>query len=150
MTKKYTIHIKYSDPQFKLKKAYPYDSGYDLKANIDNPITLEKGERATIKTGIFLQLPNKIEAQIRPRSGLASNLGLTVLNSPGTIDSNYRGEIKVILINLGSENITINKLGKIAQIVFQEKTYIVLEIADFISDNTTRGLKELGSSDTNH
>ncbi len=92
-------------------------SGLDLKAILDEKIILKPMQRVLIATGLAVEIPSNYEIQIRPRSGLALKYGITVLNSPGTIDSDYRGEIKVILINLGSENFTINDGDKIAQMI---------------------------------
>jgi dUTP pyrophosphatase len=93
-------------------------AGADLCANVDEVVILSSGSQTLIPTGIFLEIPEGYEAQIRPRSGLALKHGITVLNSPGTIDSDYRGEIKVILINLGKEDFKIEKGMRIAQMVF--------------------------------
>ena len=92
-------------------------AGMDLRANLDSPIVLKSLERTLVPTGLFLELPVGSEAQIRPRSGLAFKNGLTVLNSPGTIDADYRGEVKVILVNLSKEDFTINDGERIAQMV---------------------------------
>ena len=92
-------------------------AGMDLKANIDEPFVLGPRERQMVPTGIFIQLPKGTEAQVRPRSGLAAKNGITVLNSPGTIDSDYTGEIKVILINLSNEKFVVNPGDRIAQMV---------------------------------
>lgn len=92
-------------------------AGMDLRANIDAPIVLKSLERTLVATGLFIELPVGYEAQIRPRSGLAFKNGLTVLNSPGTIDADYRGEIKVILVNLSKEDFTINDGERVAQMV---------------------------------
>ena len=92
-------------------------AGMDLKANIDEPVILGPLERALIPTGLFIELPQGYEAQVRPRSGLAIKRGLTMLNSPGTIDSNYRGEIKCIVVNLSNELQTIDPGERIAQLV---------------------------------
>lgn len=92
-------------------------AGMDLRANLDNPLVLKPLERVIVPTGLFMELPIGFEAQIRPRSGLALKNGITVLNSPGTIDADYRGEIKVILINLSADNFTINDGERIAQMV---------------------------------
>lgn len=92
-------------------------AGMDLRANLDHPVVLKSLERSLIPTGLFIELPVGYEAQIRPRSGLAAKNGLTVLNSPGTIDADYRGEIKVILVNLSKEDFTINDGERIAQMV---------------------------------
>jgi dUTP pyrophosphatase len=98
--------------------ASEHASGADLMADIPGPMTLQPLERACIPTGVFLEIPSGYEGQIRPRSGLALKYGITVLNSPGTIDSDYRGEVKVILVNLGNEPFVINSGDRIAQIVF--------------------------------
>jgi dUTP pyrophosphatase len=95
-------------------------SGLDLRAFIDRPIELNSLERSLVPTGLFLEIPFGYEGQVRSRSGLAIKQGLVCLNSPGTIDADYRGEIKVILINLSNEKITINNGDRIAQIVFQK------------------------------
>ena len=92
-------------------------AGMDLRASIENAVELLPMQRALIGTGLFLELPVGYEAQIRPRSGLAAKFGITVLNSPGTIDADYRGEIKVILINLGTETFVINSGERIAQMI---------------------------------
>jgi len=92
-------------------------AGVDLKANLDEPIILKSLERSLIPTGLFMELPVGFEAQVRPRSGLAIKKGITVLNSPGTIDADYRGEIKVILVNLSQEDFTINDGDRIAQMI---------------------------------
>jgi len=97
----------------------PGASGLDLVAAVPEEVRLEPGERRLIPTGLFLEIPPGYEAQVRPRSGLALRHGLTVANSPGTIDSDYRGEVGVILINLGSEPVTITRGMRIAQMVFQ-------------------------------
>lgn len=92
-------------------------SGMDLRANVEEPVILMMGERKLIPTGIYIQLPEGYEAQVRPRSGLALKSGVTVCNAPGTVDSDYTGEIGVILINLGHEPFTIHKGDRIAQLV---------------------------------
>lgn len=92
-------------------------AGMDLRANISGPVTLQTLERALIPTGLFIELPEGFEAQVRPRSGLAARKGITVLNSPGTIDADYRGEIGVILVNLSNESFTVNPGERVAQIV---------------------------------
>ena len=94
-------------------------SGMDVRANLENEVIIKPFERVLIPTGLFLELPNGYEAQIRPRSGLAIKQGITCLNTPGTIDADYRGEIKVILINLSSENQSIQNGDRIAQMVIQ-------------------------------
>jgi len=95
-------------------------SGMDIRASMDLPQTLQPLERVLIPTGLFIELPNGYEAQVRPRSGLAVKQGITVLNSPGTVDADYRGEIKVILINLSSEEQVIQPGDRIAQLVIQQ------------------------------
>jgi len=92
-------------------------AGMDLRANIDEDIVMNPGERSLVKTGLFLEIPIGFEAQIRPRSGLAINKGITVLNSPGTIDSDYRGEVCIILINLSKENFVIKDGERICQMI---------------------------------
>jgi len=109
-------------------------SGMDLRANLLEPLTLAPLERMMIPTGIFLEIPQGYEAQVRPRSGLAIKQGLTCLNSPGTIDADYRGELKVILINLSAENQVISHGDRIAQMVFQKIEIVELESTDQISE----------------
>ncbi len=94
-----------------------HSAGMDIRANLDEPVTLLPMERAMIPTGLFIELPEGFEAQIRPRSGLAAKSGITVLNSPGTIDADYRGEIKIILINLSEQRFVINHGDRIAQMI---------------------------------
>lgn len=122
-------------------------SGVDLRANIDAPITMAPFERVLIKTGIYLELPVGYEAQIRPRSGLALKKGLTVLNTPGTIDSDYRGEVGVILINLSSSPVTVEPGERICQMVFAS-----YEQVSFVStssvDQTERGEGGFGHTGT--
>ena len=97
--------------------ATDHSAGLDLRANLDAPIVLAPGQRALIPTGLYLELPEGTEAQVRPRSGLAFKHGVTVLNSPGTIDADYRGEVGVLLINHGQEPFTVNDGERIAQLV---------------------------------
>ena len=92
-------------------------AGFDVRANLDVPMVLKPMERALVPTGLFIELPVGHEAQVRPRSGLAFKNGITVLNSPGTIDADYRGEVKVLLINLSKEDFTINDGERIAQVI---------------------------------
>ena len=99
-------------------------SGMDLRACLAEPVTLKPFERALISTGIRICIPEGFEAEVRPRSGLAINAGVTVLNSPGTIDADYRGEVKVALINLGSEPFTVSSGDRIAQMVFHKTARI--------------------------
>lgn len=109
-------------------------SGMDLRANLSEPLTLAPLERMMVPTGIFLEIPHGYEAQVRPRSGLAIKQGLTCLNSPGTIDADYRGELKVILINLSAEHQVISHGDRIAQMVFQKIEIVELESTDQISE----------------
>ncbi|OBZ18331.1 deoxyuridine 5'-triphosphate nucleotidohydrolase [Bacillus sp. FJAT-27264] len=113
-------------------------SGYDLYAAVDSDIVLEPGARALIPTGISLAMPDGLEAQIRPRSGLALKHGITCLNTPGTIDADYRGEIKVLLINLGQEPFAIARNERIAQMVFQAVPAVTLVEVEELSA-TVRG-----------
>lgn len=119
--------------------------GLDLYAAIENPITLKTLERITLPTGICIELPRGYEAQIRPRSGLASKYGITLLNSPGTIDWDYRGEIKIILVNLSTEEFTIRRGDRIAQMVINKIETPVIEIVEEISE-TERGISGFGST----
>lgn len=120
-------------------------SGVDLKAVIDTPVTLEPLERRIIHTGLKIALPEGYEAQIRPRSGLAARYGITVLNSPGTIDADYRGEIGVILINLSNTSFTIQPGDRIAQLVIAKFEQIDWLQMDELSD-TKRGEGGFGST----
>lgn len=113
-------------------------SGMDIRANIQQPITLQPLERALIPTGLFVEIPVGYEAQIRPRSGLAIQQGITCLNTPGTIDADYRGEIKVILINLSNEKVNIEHGERIAQMVFTKVEQVQL-IAVTTINKTERG-----------
>lgn len=113
-------------------------SGLDLRANLDEPVILKPMQRAIVPTGLFLEIPLGLEAQIRPRSGLAAKQGITCLNTPGTIDSDYRGEVKVILINLDTTEHTILHGDRIAQMVFQPVTLVNWLPAEMLSD-TARG-----------
>ena len=99
------------------KYATAYSAGMDLRANLQEPVTLKPLERALIPTGLFIELPTGYEAQIRPRSGLAVKHGISVLNSPGTIDADYRGEIRVVLVNLSNEDFIINHGERICQMI---------------------------------
>ena len=118
-------------------------AGMDLRANIDEPITIQPKQRVLIPTGLFIALPEGYEAQIRPRSGLAAKHGITVLNSPGTIDADYRGEIKVLLINHSEEPFEIKDSERIAQMVIAAYTRVEWEETDEL-DETTRGAGGFG------
>lgn len=113
-------------------------SGFDLYAAVENELIMEPGARVLVPTGFAIAMPAGLEAQIRPRSGLAFKHGITCLNTPGTIDADYRGEIKVLLINLGNEPFTITRNERIAQMVFQEVPEVQLEQVDKLAD-TVRG-----------
>ncbi len=118
-------------------------SGMDIRAFLTSPITMAPMERVLIPTGLFLALPENWEAQIRPRSGLAIKQGLTCLNTPGTIDADYRGELKVILINLSNEPQLITDGDRIAQIVFQKVEKVILEKVETL-EATERGAGGFG------
>jgi len=120
-------------------------AGMDLKANIDTPIVLKPLERAIVKTGLFIALPQGFEAQVRPRSGLAAKKGITVLNSPGTVDADYRGEIGVILVNLSNEDFIINDGERIAQLVIAKHERISWQEVKIL-DETQRGSGGFGST----
>lgn len=124
-----------------------YSAGLDLRANIDSSIMLKPLERKLISTGLFLEIPEGYEAQIRPRSGLALKKGLTVLNSPGTIDADYRGEIGVILINLSNDNVTIDDGERICQMVFAKYEQVILKNVDIIAESE-RGAGGFGHTGT--
>ena len=123
--------------------ATPLSAGMDLRANLDAPITLEPMERVLVPTGLFMALPEGYEAQMRPRSGLAIKKGVTVLNSPGTVDADYRGEVCVILVNLSKEAFVINDGERIAQMVIarhEQPRLVEVEVLD----ETERGAGGFG------
>lgn len=134
---------KHANPEY----ATPFSAGLDLRANINNSIVLKPLERKLIGTGFFLEIPVGFEGQVRPRSGLALKKGLTILNSPGTIDSDYRGEIGVILINLSSEEVIIEDGERICQIVFAKHEQVQLINSIGISE-TKRGDGGFGHTGT--
>jgi dUTP pyrophosphatase len=120
-------------------------AGMDLRANLDEPVVLSPLGRAVIKTGLFIELPIGYEAQVRPRSGLAAKKGITVLNSPGTVDADYRGEIGVILINLSGEAFTVENGERIAQLIIAKHERAEwLEVEELTE--TTRGAGGFGST----
>lgn len=123
--------------------ATPYSAGVDLRANIGQPLLLKPLERILVPTGLFIELPQGYEAQIRPRSGLAFKHGITVLNSPGTIDADYRGEIGVILVNLSNEDFTINDGERICQMVIAAHAQVDWEETSAINE-TERGAGGFG------
>ncbi len=120
-------------------------AGADLAAALETPLTLEPGARALVPTGLCVELPDGFEMQIRPRSGLAARHGVTVLNSPGTVDSDYRGEVKVLLINLGAEAVTISSGERIAQAVIAPVVRGDFVLADGLS-GSARGTGGFGST----
>lgn len=123
----------------------PLSAGMDLRANIEQTITIKPLERVVVKIGLMIALPSGYEAQIRPRSGLAAKKGITVLNSPGTIDADYRGEIGVILINLSTEDFLINDGDRIAQMVVAKYERVDFEHVEELNE-TTRGVGGFGST----
>lgn len=120
-------------------------AGLDLRANLDEPITMGSLEKAVVPTGLFIELPIGFEAQVRPRSGLAFKHGITVLNSPGTIDADYRGEIKVILVNLSKEDFVIENGERIAQMVIAAHEQAEWEEVETLNE-TERGAGGFGST----
>ena len=122
-----------------------FSAGMDLRANLEESIVLKPSQRLVVKTGLFISLQQGYEAQIRPRSGLALKKGVTVLNSPGTIDADYRGEIGVILINLSDSDFEINTGDRIAQMIIAKHETIEWEAADKL-DESVRGDKGFGST----
>jgi len=140
MEKKEKITVKIINRSENNLPAYStsMSAGMDIRADIKNDLVMKPMERAVIPTGLFIELPDGYEAQIRPRSGLAAEKGITVLNSPGTIDSDYRGEIKVILINLSDKEFIIKSGDRIAQMVIAKYQQIEWELTEIIN-NTERG-----------
>ena len=126
----------------------PLSAGMDLRAHIEAPITLKTLDRKIIPTGLSIALPEGYEAQVRPRSGLAAKHGITVLNAPGTIDSDYRGDIGVILVNLSQEEYTIVPQDRIAQLVIAECTRVKWQIVEALPDSE-RGSGGFGSTGKN-
>lgn len=136
-------HSKHEIPAYSTMFA----AGMDLYANITEPVILKPLERALIGTGLFIELPNGFEAQIRPRSGLALKKGITVMNSPGTIDSDYRGEIGVILVNLSNENFVVNDGERICQMVVTRHESVEWEVCNTLnaSDRGVGGFGHTGN-----
>ena len=132
---------KHATPSYETEGA----AGMDLRANINASILLKPLERAIIKTGLFIALPIGFEAQVRPRSGLAAKKGITVLNSPGTIDADYRGEIGVILVNLSNEEFRVNDGERIAQLVIAKHQRVEWQKVEVL-DETKRGSGGFGST----
>lgn len=134
------------------RSAYPtpayataQSAGMDLKADIKEPLTLTPLERALVPTGLYIALPEGTEAQVRPRSGLAAKHGISVLNAPGTIDADYRGEIKVILVNLSNESFVVNPGERIAQMVVARYEQVEWDEVELL-DETDRGEGGFGST----
>ncbi len=141
LIKKLSIFDDFEFPKYQTDQA----SGLDLRASIEKSLFIRPWEKMLIPSGISISMPKGMEAQIRPRSGLALNHGITVLNSPGTIDSDYRGEIKIILINLSNNKFEINRNDRIAQMVFAEISQVNFkEVNDL--DDTIRGGRGFGST----
>lgn len=123
----------------------PYSAGMDLRANLEEPLVLRPLERRLIPTGIRIELPEGYECQVRPRSGLAVKYGVTVLNTPGTVDSDYRGELKVLMINLGSEPFTVAPGERLAQMVVARHEHVEWEQVEVL-DGSERGEGGFGST----
>ena len=132
---------KHATPNYETEGA----AGMDLRANIEESITLKPLERTIVKTGLFIALPIGFEAQVRPRSGLAAKNGITVLNAPGTVDADYRGEIGVILVNLSNDAFVINDGERIAQLIIAKHERISWQEVDVLSE-TERGSGGFGST----
>ena len=142
-----SISIKIINQSAHATPAYETSSsaGMDLRANIEDAVILKPLERTIIKTGLFIALPPGFEAQVRPRSGLAAKYGISVLNAPGTIDADYRGEIGVILVNLSNEIFTINNGDRVAQMVIARYAHTKWEEVSVL-DETKRGKGGFGST----
>ena len=128
--------------------ATPGSAGMDLRANLSSPVILQPMQRAMVPTGLFIELPEGYEAQVRPRSGLASKQGITCLNSPGTVDSDYRGEIKVILINLSDSEQIIQHSDRIAQMIIAKVERVKWELVQQLNE-TQRGEGGFGHTGIN-
>lgn len=143
------FNVNYSSEEFLLERAHKTDAGFHIKANVTQDVIIEPGEFKVIDTGIRLELRPRVEAQVRSRSGLAAKCGVAILNSPGTVDPGYRGEVKVIFINHGKEPFKISKGDKIEQIVFSRLLDIeVFKIESLHTKVTDRGEGGFGSTDT--
>ena len=144
MVVKITNKSKHPLPQYETSGS----SGMDLRANLDSPVIIPPLGRSLVKTGLFLEMQHGLECQIRPRSGFALKKGVTVLNTPGTVDADYRGEIGVILINLSADNVEIQDGERIAQMVFCKVEQITFQQVEVLS-NSDRGSGGFGSTGTN-
>jgi len=122
-------------------------AGMDLRANLETPVTMKPLERAMVPTGLFIELPEGFEAQVRPRSGLAFKSGITVLNSPGTIDADYRGEIKVILVNLSDQSFVVNHGDRIAQMIIARHERVEWDMSESLNQSE-RGAGGFGHTGT--
>lgn len=134
-------HFRGELPQYQSAGA----SGFDVRAQLNSPMTLKPGERAMIPTGLSFEIPLGYEIQSRPRSGFAAKQGLTVLNTPGTIDADYRGEVKIIVINLGQESILLQDQERVAQLVIAPVIQAQFEVVEELS-LTERGVGGFGST----
>jgi len=143
MKLKIVNHSKHPLPKYETEAS----AGMDLRANLDEPVLLKPLERALISTGLFVEIPVGHEAQIRPRSGLAFKHGITVLNTPGTIDADYRGEIRVILVNLSSDDFMVNDGERIAQMIISKHEKAELIQVETL-DETQRGKGGFGHTGT--
>jgi len=143
MTIKIINKSKHQTPNYETSAS----AGMDIRANLNESITLKPLERTIIKTGLYIALPTGFEAQIRPRSGLAAKHGITVLNAPGTIDADYRGEIGVILVNLSNNHFTVNDGDRVAQMVIARHEYTKWHEVNVL-DETKRGKGGFGSTGT--
>jgi dUTP pyrophosphatase len=132
---------KHATPNYETEGA----AGMDLRANLNEPIVLKSLERAIIKTGLYIALPIGFEAQVRPRSGLSAKKGITVLNAPGTVDADYRGEIGVILVNLSNQDFVVNDGERIAQLIIAKHERINWQEVEILSE-TERGESGFGST----
>ena len=144
MSVKITNKSKHPLPQYETKGS----SGMDIRANLENQIIIPSLGRVLVKTGLFLEMEHGLECQVRPRSGLAIKRGITVLNSPGTIDADYRGEVGVILINLSHEDVEIQDGERIAQLVFCKIEQVEFVQVEVLSDSE-RGSGGFGSTGVN-
>lgn len=139
MNVKIVNHSKHELPAYSTELS----AGMDIRANLDAPVTLKSLERKLIPTGLFIQLPRGFEAQIRPRSGMALKRGITVLNTPGTIDADYRGEVGIILVNLSGDEVVIEDGERICQMIIAHHETIAWEQVDSLED-TARGAGGFG------
>jgi dUTP pyrophosphatase len=150
----YKIELKFVNKSNNPDPEYATDgsSGFDLRANLDSPMTIKSEDYAMVPTGLYFDIPENFEIQVRPRSGLAAKNGVTVLNTPGTVDSDYTGEVKVILINHGNQDFVINNGDRIAQAVLSSvtaKNVVSFSKIEEISKNTNRASGGFGSTGKN-